>query len=169
MAELGKPGINGTLTPTPKEALLRTAWPAVTRWPAIATLGRLLMWPIVTAPLAGLLLAPLYFGKVVPGFGTRYVLTNRRLMVQRGLNWRPVQEIALADIDEVAVRTDANSAFYGAAQLDFVSRGAVKLSLPGVSGAEAFRQAVLNACIAWVPGRAAQWVKFIPARPCTDK
>lgn len=158
------PPVTQAATP-PKEALLRTAWPAVTRMPAVATLGRLLLKPVVTAPLAGLLLAPLYFGKAVPGIGRRYVLTTRRVMVQGGLLWRPVQEIALADIDEVVVRTDANSAFYGAAHLDLVSNGAVKLSLPGVSGAEAFRQAILNACMAWVPGRASQWVKFIPARP----
>jgi hypothetical protein len=154
-----------TTIPPAAEAILRVVWPAVTRFPAVATVARLLMRPLVTAPLAGLLLAPFYFGKVLPGFAVRYTLTNRRLAIQRGLQPRSVREVALAEIDDVVIRRDANSAFYRAGTLEVVGRGEIRLVLPGVPYPDAFRQAILHACMAWSPGRAAAWLKFLPARP----
>jgi hypothetical protein len=117
---------------------------------------------IVTAPLGWLLLAPLYFRKVLPGLGRRYTLTNRRLMIQKAMMPTAVAEVSLADINEVRIKTDANSEFYRAATLEIVSKDHVALSLPGVPNPEAFRHAVLNASMAWVPGKA-DTGHFIPA------
>jgi hypothetical protein len=107
-------------------------------------------------------MAPFYFLKVLPVLNRRYVLTNRRLMFQSGLRLQPKREVSLAEIDEVRIRADANPEFYGAATLEIIGKGKVALTLPGVKGPEAFRQAILNATKAWVPGKAAM-DQFIPA------
>jgi hypothetical protein len=128
----------------------------------VASLGRVLMRTYVLAPLAWLMLALPYFIKVVPGLARRYTLTNRRVMIRRGMRPAPAKEVALGDIDEVRITQDANSAFFGSATLEIVSKGQVALALPGVKGPEAFRQAILNAQRAWAP-RQAPAAEFIPA------
>jgi hypothetical protein len=154
--------VAGLVPPQLDEAVIRTVWPSVAAFPGPATLGRLLMQSMILAPLGWMLLAPLYFLKVLPGFGRRFVLTNRRVMFQKGLHFQPVEEAALADIDEIRLQTDANSDFYRTANLEIVSKDRVVLVLRGVPGSEAFRHAILNACMAWVPGKAAM-EGFVPA------
>jgi len=44
-----------------------------------------------------------------------------------------------------------------------LGKGQVKLTLTGVPEPEAFMHAIKNACIAWVPGKAQQMLKFVPA------
>jgi hypothetical protein len=155
--------ITGVVPPQQAEAKIREVWPSVSRAPAVANLGRLLTRTIVLAPLAWLLMSLVYFGKVGPVFARRYTLTNRRLMVRKGWSGKVGQEVALADIDEVRIKEDANSSFFRAATLDIISNGEVRLTLPGTPEPESFRQAILNACNAWVPGRVSKAVPFIPA------
>jgi hypothetical protein len=155
--------VSGVLPPEMGEALIRQAFPSVAAIPAAATLGRQLMLSKVGAPLAWLMLAPLYFKKILPFLATRYRLTNRRVMICRGLKPQPVQEVRLADIDDVRVVHDANSAFYRAGNLEIVSGGRVALTLPGVPEADSFRIAILNACKAWVPGKKLPGFEFVPA------
>ena len=155
--------VTGVVPPELAEATIRTAWPSVTEAsPGIARLGRALIRTIVLAPLAWLLLAPLYFKKVLPFLAKRYTLTNRRLMVQRGLKPRPRQEVALADIDEVRLVEGSFNPFFRSATLEVVGKGQVVLTLPGVPEAEGFRQSVLNALMAWVPAKASA-LPMIPA------
>jgi hypothetical protein len=137
-------------------------WPSVAAFPAPASVGRTLMGTMILAPLGWLMLAPFYFLKVLPGFARRFVLTNRRLMFQKGLHLNPAEEVALADIDDVRVQKDRNSDFYCAANLEIISNGQVAMTLRGVVGPEAFRHAILGACKAWVPGKTSMDV-FISA------
>ena len=51
---------------------------------------------------------PFYFLKILPFVARRYTVTNRRVMVRRGLKPVSSQEVALADIDEVRVRKDGD-------------------------------------------------------------
>ena len=164
MTDARKQVVTGLIPPQVDEAVIRIVWPSVAAFPRVAATGRILMRSIIGAPLGWLLLAPFYFLKVLPlpGLKRRYVLTNRRLMRQAGPRQRPAQEVALADIDDVRLSTDANTAFYRAAKLEIVSKDQVAMSLPGVPNPESFRQAILNACKAWVPGRAAR-DPFVPA------
>ena len=162
MTEVRNQPVTGVTPPQVREALIREEWPSVTVVPPVATLGRMLIRSMVLAPLGWFLMLPFYFKKVLPVLATRYTLTNRRLMIQRGLKPQPVQEISLAEIDEVRIQTDANSDFFLAATLEIVSKGQVKLSLPGAPEPESFRHAILNACKAWVPGKADTGA-FIPA------
>ena len=62
----------------------------------------------------------------------------------------------------VRVVDDGNSQFFRASNLELVSKGQVVLTLRGVPNPQSFRHGILNACNAWVPGRAALG-GFIPA------
>jgi Bacterial PH domain len=158
--------VSGVVPPEIAEANIRTVWPSVTEVsrPA-ANLGAALTRTRVLAPLAWLLMAPLYFKKILPFLAKRYRLTNRRLMVCRGIKAKPKQEIALADIDEVRIVEGSFHPFYKSADLEVVSGGQVKLRLPGVPEAEGFRQSILNALMAWVPGKS----KALPMVPASAK
>jgi hypothetical protein len=155
--------VTGVVPPQVAEAKIREAWPSVSRAPGVANLGRLLTRTILLAPLGWLVMSLLYFSKVIPGFARRYTLTNRRLMIRHGVIGKVAGEIALADIDEVRIQTDANSDFFRAATLEILSGGQVRLTLPGTPEPESFRIAILNACNAWVPGRTSKTVPFVPA------
>lgn len=147
--------IAGLTPPDLAEVRVREVFPSVARSPGIASLGRALTRTIFLAPLAWLLMSLLYFGKLLPIVGRRYTLTNRRVMIRHGLSATPGQFVALADIDDVRIVTDANSTFFRAANLEIISQGRVVLTLPGVPEADCFRQAILNTRNAWVPGKAA--------------
>ena len=162
--------VTGVTPPQLKEAIIRVAWPSVASMPAVAGLGRMLILSIALAPLGWFLMLPFYFRKILPFVGTRYTLTNRRLMVQRGLRAKTAsQEVALADIDDVVIHKDANSYFFRSGNLEIVSKGQVRMKLAGVPEPEAFRHAILNACMAWVPDAAKKWVHFIPAKAAEGK
>jgi hypothetical protein len=162
MMDSRKQAVTGLAPPQLGEAIIRVVWPSVAAFPGPAFLGRWLMNTRILAPLGWVLLAPLYFLKVLPGFARRFVLTNRRLMFQKGLHLKAVKEVALADIDDVRILKDGNSGFYRSANLEIISKGQVAMTLRGVVGPEAFRHAILNACKAWVPGKASM-DQFIPA------
>jgi hypothetical protein len=165
--------VTGLIPPQAGEAVIREAFPSLTAYPAVASVGRRLILSFVGAPLGwGLMLVP-YFLKVAPLFAVRYSLTNRRLMVLKGWQQtaiphmrsstvKPAGEVALADIDEVRIQKDANSEFFRAGTLEIVSKGNVVLTLPGVPEPESFRQSVINAVKAWVPGKATG--PFVPAK-----
>jgi hypothetical protein len=157
-----KQAVTGLVPPQLGEATIRVVWPSVATAPAVARLGRMLMRTIILAPLAWLMLAPFYFKKILPGLARRYTLTNRRLMIQKGWKRKPVQEITLAEIDEVRVHPDSYDRFYRTAILEILSKGQVVLALPGVPNPESFRHAIINAYKAWVPGKA-DTGSFIPA------
>jgi len=145
--------ITGVTPPELAEARIREAWPSVARSPALATLGRMLTATIVLAPLGWLIMAVGYFGKLLPFVARRYTLTNRRVMIRHGITGKPGEQVLLGDIDDVRVETDSNSDFFRAATLAIIVKGQVALKFRGVPEAEGFREAILNACSAWVPGR----------------
>src|SRR5215510_6272649 len=72
--------VAGLTPPEVGEAMIREAWPTVAAHPGAANLGKKLIRSIALAPLGWLLLAPLYFMKILPFFARRYTLTNRRVM-----------------------------------------------------------------------------------------
>jgi hypothetical protein len=160
--DIREQAITGVVPPQVAEARIREAWPSVARLPAIASLGKALTRTIVLAPVAWVVMGLFYFSKLFPVLMRRYTLTNRRLMVRKGWAGTPTKEVALADIDEVRVVTDANSDFFRAGTLEVVSNGQVVLTLAGLPEPEAFRHAVINACTAWVPGKA-KTLPFIAA------
>jgi hypothetical protein len=147
--------ITGVTPPQLTEARIREEWPTVMGVsPTLATLARKLMQSLVLLPLGFLLLLPLFLRKIGPFVCRRYTLTNRRLMIQRGLKPTPVQEISLGDIDEVRLDPAKIDPFYISATLEIVSKGQVVMTLPGTPEPEGFRQAIVNAYTSWVPNNA---------------
>jgi hypothetical protein len=153
MTESRKQVVTGVTPPQLGEALIREIFPSVTAIPAAAALGQTLIKSIILAPLGWALLLPIYFKKVLPVVGTRYALTNRRLMIQRGLTRKVAQEVALADIDDVRIASGTENPFFRSATLEVLSRGQVVMTLIGVPDPESFRRAIINAVTAWVPER----------------
>lgn len=154
--------ISGVVPPEQAEARVRERYPSVAAFPAIASIGQRLNNTLILAPLGWLLMAAPFFLKVAPFFMRRYTLTNRRLMLRKGWKGVPVQEVPLADIDEVRLTRDDNTDFFRAATLEVVKNGSVALTLPGVPDPEAFRQTILQTRNAWAPGKVKQ-LPFIAA------
>jgi Bacterial PH domain len=154
--------VSGVIPPLQAEGRIREAWPSVASVPMIAGLGRALTHTFVLAPLAWMLMSLVFFGKLLPFFMTRYTLTNQRLMIRKGWHGKPVTEVPLAQIDDVRIVSDANTAFFRAGNLEVLSGGAVVLTLRGVPEPDCFRLAILAARNAWVPGRSKS-LPFIPA------
>ena len=147
MTDVRKQAITGVVPPS-EEALIRTAWPSVAGAPG-AGLAAALQRTILLAPLAWLLRAPFYFGKVLPFLARRYALTNQRLMIQSGIRYKPAEQIELSKIDDVRIAPGSENDFFHAATLEVISDGKVALTLPAVQEAESFRHAILNARTAW--------------------
>ena len=168
MTDGRKQVITGVVPPETAEAMIREVWPSVARHLLVARFGKaltefagklartvvLLPLAILVALAAWMIMALFYFGKVAPFVAMRYTLTNRRLMIRRGLKAKPRQQVPLKDIDDVQIHKDSNSDFFMAGTLVIISRGDAVLTLRGVPGPEAFRHTILDACKAWVPGKA---------------
>jgi hypothetical protein len=148
----GRQAVTGLTPPAQREAIVREVRPCAAAYPAVSGLVPMLTGTYILAPLAWLLLAPLFLMKFLPFVCKRYTLTNRRLMIRRGLaRPQPIQEVALADIDEVRIDSASHNNFFHSATLEVVSQGKVVLRLPGVAYPEAFRHSILNAYRAWAP------------------
>ena len=118
---------------------------------------------IVGAPVAWLLLAPFYFMKIFPFAMTRYVLTNRRVVIQRGWHLKTAGEVPLAEIEKIEIEEDDNSEFYREATLKIHdAENKLRLTLPGVPEPESFRHSIVNAVRAWAPGKLQG--PFVPAK-----
>lgn len=154
--------VTGVMPPQLAEARIRVVWPSVASVPAVANLGRLLTNSIILAPFGWLVMSLVYFGKLAPVAMRRYRLTNRRVLIAAGWSGSVAGEVALKDIDDVKLVTDANSEFFRSGNLEIVSGGRTVLTLVGVPEPESFRHMILNARNAWVPDKA-RTLPFIPA------
>jgi hypothetical protein len=142
--------VAGLMPPQLAEAMIREVWPSVHGISAgIAGLSAMFMRSIFLAPLGWMLNGLLFARKLAPFLCQRYTLTNRRLMVRRGWKPVPVQEIPLADIDDVRLIADTYDPFYRSGDLQVLSGGKEVLKLAGVPEPESFRQAIINAVRAW--------------------
>jgi hypothetical protein len=146
--------VTGVVPPEVGEAKIRETWPTLLEFgPALPNLAQTLMKTIILAPIGWLLLAPLFVRRLLPGLCQRYTLTNRRLMIQRGLKPAPYREVQLKDIDDVRIVDSTRDRFYLSATIEVLSGGKVVLTLPGVPEPVGFRLAIRNAISAWVPGK----------------
>ena len=156
LARIDSHAVTGVVSPQTQEAMIREVWATVSG--GVVSTARKLIGTIVLAPLGWMVLAPFWamrFLGFMPGLSfltTKYTLTNRRLMIRKGMKARPVQEIPLDRIGEVRTLHDGNTDFYGIAGLE-VRRldGSVAFTLPGVPEPESFRQAIIHARDAWGP------------------
>ena len=140
---------------------IREIWPTVKRFPAVGNLGKLLNNTIVLAPLGWLVMAPVYFSKVLPFVAVRYRLTDKRIMILRGWKGWISQQVPLAEIDDVQLDPASIDQFFRSADLKIMHGGNI-MTLVAVPDAESFRHMILDARNAWAPGRVKS-LPFIPA------
>jgi hypothetical protein len=157
LARLSQEAISG-VSSSQQEAMIREVWATIAANVPAATTARKLISTIVLAPLGWLALAPLFGLRLLgflPGLAfltVKYTLTNRRLMIRRGMKATASQEIALDQLGDIRTVTDANSAFYGTANLEALRKdGTVAFTMKGVPEPESFRQAIVQARDAWGP------------------
>jgi hypothetical protein len=156
--------ITGVMPPSLGEARIRETFPSVLGLSkSLAGLGKMLIKSVFLAPLGWLVLAPLFVRRITPFIAKRYTLTNRRVMIQRGLKPSMSQQVELKDIDDVRPVEGTYDPFFRAGDLEIISKGAVALKLVGVPEAEGFRRAILSAVAAWVPGKGSLQGKFLAA------
>ena len=110
-----------------------------------------------------LIMAGVYFGKVLPIVGVRYRLTDKRIMILRGWKGSISQQVVLSDIDDVQLDPDSIDQFFRSANLEIIHDGKVMMTLTAVPDAASFRHAILDSRNAWAPGKA-KLLPFIAAK-----
>ena len=98
----------------------------------------------------------LYLSLRLPWAIRRYRLTNRRVIVEQGINPQVKQFVPLSGFDTVDVEVSPGQEWYAAGDLVF-RRGPIEtLRLSGVSRPESFRRVCLEARQAYVSVAAIQ-------------
>ena len=157
--------VSGVVPPSVAEATIMTVWPSV----AVTGLGRSLgmlylikegFGPVSIGRLALLATIPiglmLYLSLRLPWAIRRYRLTNRRVIVEQGINPQVKQFVPLSGFDTVDVEVSPGQEWYAAGDLVF-RRGPIEtLRLSGVSRPESFRRVCLEARQAYVSVAAIQ-------------
>lgn len=152
---VAKQPIAGVAPPQLDEVTATTVWPSIGalasgRWigklcgakaglGSFFTVGKLLALATIPVSLV------LYFWKVMPWACFRYRLTNRRIVIQKGL--RPVDRewIDLDQFDDVRVEILPGQEWLKVGDLVFLHNGKELLRLAGVPRPEIFRQVCLKA------------------------
>jgi hypothetical protein len=157
--------ISGVVPPASAEATIMTVWPSVASTGLGQALGRVYrirdgFGPISVGRLVLLATIPLglmlYLTMRLPWAIRRYRLTNRRVMIERGVNPRVEQYVDLDRFDAIDVVVSPGQEWYAAGDLVF-RRGSIEtLRLPGVSRPESFRRVCLEARQAYVSVAAVQ-------------
>jgi hypothetical protein len=143
-----------------QEVTVMTVWPSVAMFGLGRALGRLyaIRWPDVYIFRLGNVIAlatipvalVLFFLRIAPAIGTRYRLTNRRIVVERGLTGVPERWVELDRFDSITIEVRPGQEWYDAGDLVFRLGAVETFRLPGVSRPEAFRQTCLKARMAHV-------------------
>ena len=135
------------------EVTVMTVWPSIARYGIGRALGALFNIPlgfyVLTVSnliaLASIPIAlPLYLSNVAPVIGIRYRLTNRRVIVERGLGRKASRSIDLDRFDAIDVDVATGQAWYDAGDLVFRKGKVEVFRLEGVSRPEAFRRSCLK-------------------------
>jgi hypothetical protein len=158
-----KPPIAGVAPPDLTEATSMVLWPSIARFGLGRLVGRLasIPWGLGRAASLGRLMAlltipvslPLYLWRVMPYVCRRYRITNRRIVVEKGL--RPVEEraIALDEFDAIEVVVLPGQRWLRAGELVFFRGDEEIFRLSGVQHPETHRQVCLKAHEAYVSVR----------------
>ena len=137
------------------ESTLTVRWPTITatapgRWAGrfatigpdfgtVVSLGTLLS--IATLPVS----LAVYAWQLMPFVARRYRLTDRRIVIQRGLTPVDGDSIGYDEFDAIEVETLAGQEWLHAGELVFRRDGKEVLRFSGVSRPEVFRQVCLEA------------------------
>lgn len=160
-----KQAIAGVSPSSVGETTVMTVWPANAAFSLGRFLGTLydIQWPGIYIFRLGHLLAlasiplaiALYFWKVLPYVGTRYRVTNRRVIVQRGLMGVDEKWVDLDRFDAIDVVVRPGQSWYNAGDLVFRRGDTETFRLAGVSRPESFRAICMKSHQAYVGVRKA--------------
>ena len=92
----------------------------------------------------------LFFMRIAPGVGTRYRVTNRRVLVEKGLRAAVEKSVDLDRFDAIDVVVRPGQEWYYAGDLVFRQGNIETFRLEGVSRPESFREVCLKAHMAYV-------------------
>jgi len=155
-----KQAIAGVAPAETAEVTVMTVWASIAAFSSGCLLGRLykIRWPDVyifrLGNLIALLSIPyallLYFWRLMPRLGTRYTLTNRRVVIQTAITAGEQSSIGLGDFDSIEIDVLPGQDWYPAGDLSFRNGGREVFRLKGVSWPEAFRQSCLKSRLAFV-------------------
>ncbi len=154
-----KQPIAGVVASEVAEVTVMTVWPSIAVYAPARFLGTLfaIRFPDVYIFRLGHLIAlacipialAFYFLRVAPWLGIRYKVTNRRIVVQRGLMGVDDKSIALDRFNSVEVVVQPGEAWYKAGDLVFRMDNVETFRLGGVSRPEAFRQICMKSQLAY--------------------
>jgi len=150
--------ISGVVPAELREVTVMTVWPSVAKYALGRSLGSLfaIRWPDVyifrLGNLIALLSIPialvLFFVRIAPGIGTRYRLTNRRIIVERGLTSVEDKAVDLDRFDRIEIDVLPGQGWYHAGDLVFKLGNVETFRLEGVSRPAAFRETCLKSNLA---------------------
>ena len=154
-----KQAIAGVTPPSMKEATIMTVWPSVAAmklgpFPVGLWLGKLYslqvgVYVFTFGNLICLMSIPialvLYAKRIGPVVATRYRVTNKRVMVERGLGAREYKSIALNHFDAFDIEVKPGQDWYDAGDLVFRLGNVERFKLEGVSRPAAFQQVCMKA------------------------
>ena len=148
-----KQAIAGVAPADGPEVTAMTVWPSVAAmrllgFPVGRTLGRLFgiragfyiftignLFCLLSIPIA----IVLYFKRVGPVVAMRYRVTNKRVLVERGLTGRLEKSIDLDRFDSIEIDIEPGYEWYDAGDLVFRQGEVERFRLEGVSRPQAFR------------------------------
>ncbi len=142
-----KHAITGVSPATLGEATVMTVWPSMGSSSFGQLLGRLYAIPlfgklIALASIPQALL--LYFWNVLPWSMQRYRLTNRRVLVERGLAAKVDKEVSLDNFDSIELQVLPGQEWYRCGNLVFFKGKVETFRLDGIPIPESFRQTCLK-------------------------
>jgi len=148
------------------EATVMTTWPSIGAYPSGRILGWLyeFRWPDKYFFRVGRLIAlasiphalALYFWRILPYVGTRYTITNRRIVVQKGIMAVDDRFVDLDRFDEVTIEVQKGQQWFDSGDLVFSKDGVETFRLEGVSRPRAFQACCVKAQMSHVGVKAAQ-------------
>jgi hypothetical protein len=145
----------GFVPPDLDEVDAMTVWPTIGAHPLGRLVGRLSaskiglggfftlgkIWALATIPLS----IAVFFWQLMPYVCRRYTLTNRRIIIRRGLQPLDAKWVDLDGFDSLTVAVLPGQDWLHAGELIFKRGESEVLHLAGVSRPEIFRQVCLNA------------------------
>jgi hypothetical protein len=155
--------IAGVAPPQLSEVTIATVWPSIAATSLGQWLGRRyaidrgLPWlPWLTAgkliALASIpVVLPLFFWMLRPHASRRYRITNRRILIERGVRGLLERAVDLGGFDRVDIDVRPGQAWYPAGDLVLIEGDREVLRLAGVSRPEGFRQTILKSARAYSP------------------
>lgn len=148
-----KQPIAGVAPPEAGEVVSMTVWPSIGAYGLGRLVGRLsasrIGWGFFTLgkvlALATIPLSLVLFAwRLLPFVGRRYVLTNRRVVIRKGLSGEDGDSVELDKFDSIQVRVLPGQEFLFAGEVIFQRDGSEVLRLSGVTRPEVFRRICLK-------------------------